>query len=159
MQHRQPNTSVVVVVVPCRQVTMFIDLIFGPFYPSLAQPPAAACCCLLLPAKPTIKILRRDWLSREHRLATPHHHQPHCLGLSPAAGRGAVAQPKVFLCGFIFQLLTAVHSRDTAHPRILNRITYFVKKSFRKYYSSLTNNYLRHYKYLLPVRVSNIIKF
>ena len=30
-------------------------------------------------------------------------------------------------------------------PRILNRINIFVKKIFRKYYSPLTNNYLRHY--------------
>ena len=49
MQHRQPKAGlvVVVVVVPWRQVTMFIDLIFGPFYPSLARLPAAACCCPL----------------------------------------------------------------------------------------------------------------
>ena len=29
--------------------------------------------------------------------------------------------------------------------RIFNRINSFVKKIFRKYYSPLTNNYLRHY--------------
>ena len=28
----------------------------------------------------------------------------------------------------------------------------FVKKIFRKYYPPLTNNYLRHYNYFLPVR-------
>ena len=54
---------------------------------------------------------------------------------------------------------SGMQSSRGVRTRIFNRITYFVKKIFRKYYPPLTNNYLRHYNYFLPVRVSNIMKF